>query len=52
MGSISSSHKRARVTSLTIAGNSAEFSSLLPESTVTFNVSVTDNGSPGTSETH
>jgi hypothetical protein len=41
---------RARVTSLTITGNNAEFSGRLPNSSVTFDVNVTDNGLPGTSD--
>jgi hypothetical protein len=44
---------RGRVESLTITGNTAEFSGfvILNGRTVTFDASVTDNGSPGTSDT-
>ena len=44
----------AKIRSLSITGNSAEFSGqgyLENGSRVTFNVSVTDNGEPGTSDT-
>ncbi len=46
-------YKKGRVESLTISGNSADFSGfvILDGKTVTFDVSVTDNGEPGTSDT-